>query len=240
MLQRGKCYFCEKDAQLQLSHIIPKFVYIWAKDSSPSYLRNSNNPNIRIQDGEKQYYFCSDCEQLFGTWEQAFSETIFVPLHNSGSKPVSFKYQDWCLKFAASVSWRVLLFHKLRGLTHLSSEQIELANRAFDIWRDFLRGNRPHPDKFEQHILPLDMIESHSFPNLSPYINRYFLRGIDCDVIRSETTVMAYTKMCRIALFGFIQFDEKNKWRGTKVHIREGKIGAKKYYITIKIVYGVK
>ena len=236
MAKKGKCNFCEKDAQLRLSHIIPKFVYSWAKETSPSYLRNSRNPNIRIQDGEKTHLLCSDCEQLFGRWEKAFYEAIFVPLHNSGSDPVFLKYHDWCLKFSVSVSWRVLLYHKIVGLTYLSPKQIELADKAFDLWRDFLKGNRPHPDRFEQHILPLDIIKNHNFPDLSPYINRYFLRGIDCDVIRSETTVMTYAKMCRVALFGFIQFDEKNKWKGTKVHVREGKLGAKDYHITENIL----
>ena len=237
MSQHKKCHFCEKDAQLQLSHIIPKFVYKWAKETTPGYLRSSKNPNVRIQDGEKQYYFCSDCEQLFGSWEKAFSENIFYPLHNSGSESFSLKYHDWCLKFAVSVSWRVLLFHKCLGLTHLSSEQIEHVNRAFDVWREFLKGKRPHPDKFEQHILPLDIIENHSVPDVSPYINRDFIRGIDCDVIRSETIVMTYTKMCRIALFGFIHFNEKNKWKGTKIHLRKGKIGEKNYYITENIIH---
>jgi hypothetical protein len=236
MAEKQKCYFCEKDDQLRLSHIIPKFVYNWAKDTAPSFLRSSKNPNRRIQDGEKLYLLCSDCEQLFGKWEKEFSENIFIPLHESGSDPVSFKYTDWCIKFSVSVSWRVLLYHKLHGLSHLSNDEILLADNAFTTWKEFLKGNLPHPGKYEQHILPLDIIESHNFPKLSPYINRYFLRGIDSDVIKSDTILMTYAKMCRVAIFGFIKYDEKNKWKGTKIHIKNGKIGATDYHITENII----
>lgn len=235
MVKRSKCNFCGKDAQLQLSHIIPKFVSRWAKETSPGFLRNTKNPNVRAQDGEKYHLLCSDCENLFGKWEKDFSETIFIPLHNSCGGPLALKYRDWCLKFCVSVSWRVLLYHKIIGLTHLSNEQIEIANKAFEVWDDFLKGKRSHPERFEQHILPLDIIKSHNAPNLSPGINRYFLRAIDCDVIRSKTIVMTYAKMCRIALFGFIKFDEKDKWKGTKVYVKEGSIGEKDYCITDNI-----
>lgn len=61
----GVCLLCKRERELQLSHIIPNFVYNWLKDTSPSFIRSSQNPNQRIQDGPKYYLLCAECEGLF-------------------------------------------------------------------------------------------------------------------------------------------------------------------------------
>lgn len=232
---KSQCRLCLQIKELQLSHFIPRFVFNWAKSSSPtSYLRNSKTPNKRIQDGEKQYLLCSDCEQRLSVWENEFSKKIFLPLHKSDGKIISLKYGDWAMKFAVSVSWRTLLYHKQfesELLSRLNEKQLVSVNRAFEVWRQFLLGNRPNPGEHEQHILLFDIIESNTFPDLSPFINRYFLRGIEMDLAWSDRIVLTYTKMNRIGLFGFVQVDESNKWVGTKLHVQEGEIGSQTYRI---------
>ena len=121
----GKCALCNRDTELSLSHIIPKFVFSWFKESAPSAMRGIDEPNKRLQDGEKQYLLCSDCEGLFSSWEKTFCEDIFLPLHNNQSQNSSIGYGHWALKFAVSVSWRVLMYYqKLDDLRHLSQKQI--------------------------------------------------------------------------------------------------------------------
>jgi len=120
----GNCALCDKDAELKFSHIIPKFVFSWFKESTPSPIRSNRVPNKRIQDGEKQYLLCSACEELFSGWEKSFCEHLFLPLHSNPSLTPPIKYGPWALKFAVSVSWRVLLyFYQLHDLSHFSEKQ---------------------------------------------------------------------------------------------------------------------
>ena len=85
---RGKCHLCHKTSDLQRSHVIPSFVIRWLKDTSPGFVRDSKNQNVRTQDGIKEYLLCVECEQLFSKWERDFANYIFYPLH---SKKVRLK-----------------------------------------------------------------------------------------------------------------------------------------------------
>lgn len=225
----GKCALCTKDADLKSSHIIPKFVFDWFKESTPSPIRSNRVPNKRIQDGLKQYLLCSDCEELFSGWEKSFCEHLFLPLHSNPTLTAPINYGPWALKFAVSASWRVLVYyHKLDDLLHFSEKQRETAQIALDVWRRFLLGELPNPGQFEQHLLPIDVIQSYSGPKISPYLNRYLLRSVHMDVICSNTSAMVYLKMGHLILFGFIQEDSK-RWRGTKLHVNNGSIMPRDY-----------
>src|SRR5215218_5809961 len=82
-LQLTSCAFCEQQKELQLSHVIPRFVIKWLRDTSATgHVRASHTPNLRVQDGWKARMLCWDCEQMFGTWEKAFAEEAFYPLHS--------------------------------------------------------------------------------------------------------------------------------------------------------------
>jgi len=74
MAAQGKCRLCEQDSDLQESHIIPKFVYTYLKDTSPTKkIREANNVNLRKQDGIKLHWLCKACELKFSGWEKYFS-----------------------------------------------------------------------------------------------------------------------------------------------------------------------
>jgi len=52
----GSCRLCSRARELQLSHIVPAFVYRWLKDlSGTGFLRFGKNPNRREQDGLKDF-----------------------------------------------------------------------------------------------------------------------------------------------------------------------------------------
>ncbi len=126
---KGKCALCESERELQESHIIPRFVFKWFKETSPGAIRSTQTPNLRIQDGAKLELLCADCENLISGWERAFCETIFTPFHLNQFKPV--EYSVWALKFAVSVSWRVLQYYfRVDNLAHFTPEQKELAQDA--------------------------------------------------------------------------------------------------------------
>lgn len=226
----GKCALCNKNAELRSSHIIPKFVFSWFKESAPSAIRGIDEPNRRVQDGLRQYLLCSDCEGLFSVWEKSFCEHLFLPLHSNPTPTAPIRYGSYALKFAVSVSWRVLMYyHQTDDLHHLSKEQIETTQTALDVWREFLLGKLPNPGQFEQHLLPVDVIKNYSGPAVSPFLNRYLLRSVHMSVICSDTWTIVYTKMGHLILFGFIQEATYKRWKGTKLHINKGLIMPRGY-----------
>ncbi|MBI5020364.1 MAG: hypothetical protein HZB59_02915 [Ignavibacteriales bacterium] len=227
----GKCLLCSKNRTLILSHIIAKFVFAYLKESAPSAIRTVSVPNQRVQDGIKDYLLCGECEQLFGTWEKAFSECIFLPLHDPSPMTSPIRYESWAIKFAVSVSWRVLHHYLETASSEFTEKQMEYTRRAFTAWRSFLLEKQKHPGEFEQHLLLLDTVENHTASDTSPFLNRYFLRTIHMDLLTTDTSIMIYTKMCRIIIFGFIRQNNSNRWKGTKLHINHGTIVPRTRYI---------
>src|SRR4029077_16970412 len=134
---------------LQESHIIPKFIVSWLKDTSPTAkLRMGEIPNKRVQDGLKLHWLCSTCETKFSQWETYFAEKIFHPLINRESK---INYDSNFVKFCVSISWRVLkYFIEQNQTSHFSGEAETKMNRALLIWRDFVLDKEPTPHEFEQ------------------------------------------------------------------------------------------
>ena len=109
MSTHSTCQLCLKKKDLQDSHILPKFIYAWLKNTSATgYMRSLLAPNLRIQDGVKKKLLCLDCERLFATYEKQFAENIFFPYHNDPS--VVVRYNEYFLKFSVSLTWRVFIY----------------------------------------------------------------------------------------------------------------------------------
>ena len=53
------------------------------------------------------------------------------------------------------------------------------------------------------------------------------------DVLADEHGKQAfvYSKMCRFVVIGFIHEPKPERWRGTKIHVRRGRLGATRYAI---------
>lgn len=226
------CQLCLKNADLKLSHIVPKFVWRWLKESAPGGIRTNRNPNLRIQDGPKTYLLCAECEQRFSDWEKPFCERVFLPLHNPEPVTTSIRYEGWALKFAVSVSWRVLTFFEHEASTkHFTPLQRQLADEALETWRRFLLGELENPGDFNQHLLPTDVIESYQGPKISSSLNRYLLRNVHIDVISTQSSAYVYTKMCRLILFGRIHEKYPKHWRGMQLRLRRGDIRPRDYLL---------
>lgn len=223
------CKLCHKKTDLKLSHIIPKFIIRWLKETSATgYIRFGQNPNKRIQDGFKEYWLCGDCEELLNKWETDFATNMFHPLVSGTNN--YFEYGTWFLKFAVSLSWRSLLYCKNKGLSHFSEPQIREADLALEIWRKFLLDEIQHLDKYQQHVIPVDIISDSSMPNLPININRYLLRGIDIDPIASESQALVYIEIPYFMFIGGIQLDSK-QWINTTIQTHKGMIGKNKCFV---------
>lgn len=221
-MEKGTCSLCNKHSHLAESHIIPKFVVNLLK--TKSRLRSSESPNKRVQDSKKLRLLCSSCEGLLSVWEKRAYEDIFLPLNDSSLSIRQIKYGNWALKFAVAVSWRVLIYFKQYGFTHLDVEQRAKVDEALETWRRFLLGELPNPGQFEQHILPLNLTTTYHGFKPSPFMNRYIMLTQDMMVASSDKSVTVYTKMGNICLFGLVQKYVANRWKGTKLHVNSGSI----------------
>lgn len=218
----GECALCSNKSDLQLSHIIPSFVFTWLKDTGGP-IRGKQIPNKRIQDGVKQYLLCATCENLLSQFEKSFCEEIFLPLNNSSNPIHPIKYGSWALKFAVSVSWRVLDYYlNLHDLEHFTESQRLAAVHALDTWKNFLLGNSPDPGEFEQHLIAVDVIKQYSTSKISPFLNRYLVRNVHMDVPCSDNRAYVYTKMGRCIIVGFIVEPDSKQWKNTLLHVKKG------------------
>jgi len=235
-MANGTCPLCRRDCQLVMSHIIPRFVIKLLK--TRSRLRSSESPNKRIQDGIKSLLLCSSCEGLLSTWERSAYQEIFLPLNDSSRAIGPIRYGPWALKFAVSVSWRVLIYHfKQYGLPNLTDGQKAKANEALETWRRFLLGELPNPGQFEQHLLPLNLIKQYRGFDISPFMNRYIMHTSGMAILYSERSVTIYAKMGRILLFGLVQKYAASRWKCTKLHVNSGSIMIPKtYHLPLEIL----
>lgn len=232
-MQERPCRFCGAATPLRQSHILPAFVLRWLKETSPGAIRLAETVDRRTQDGVKIKLLCEVCEQTFSAWEKAFAERIFLPFHQRNADFEEIHYGSWALKFAASVSWRVLTFyHENSDISHFDEKQLQEAAIALEHWEKFLKGLILHPARFEQHLIPLDFVESISGVGIrwSPFINRYLTRTIDMDVVAFDHSAIVYSKLGRLLLVGFIAGEQRSCWKDTRIHVREGGFGGVKQY----------
>jgi hypothetical protein len=223
----GECALCLQTAELQDSHIIPAFAFRWLRSSYVTgYIRHSQKPNLRVQDGIKVPLLCARCELLLSKDENAFSSQLFHPiLSECGAVP----YKDWLLRFAVSLSWRVLKYcHGLNSEAIYTDNQLMLMAQADETWRDFLLNRRAHPGKFEQHLLIFTAQAGQFSGDLPNNINRYLLRGLEMDIVGTDTSLMTFAKMGPFALFGLIQKPE-GRWQNTKIHVKDGRVAAGRF-----------
>lgn len=225
----GECAFCGLRARLHESHVLPAFVYRWLKrGSGTGHIRNTDNPNRRVQDGLKLPWLCSDCERKFSRYETAFATKLF---HDWGGGRKQIHYSDWLLKFCVSVSWRVLRFARGKNAGHrYTAQQEALMDQAEKRWRAFLNDEAPHPGVFEQHLLPLGIIESATVHDLPKNFNRFLARAVTFDIVGSDRTLMTFAKLGPFIIFGLVQGNRK-EWSGSKVHVRDGFLGPRKYTV---------
>lgn len=225
----GTCKLCKKEADLEISHFIPKFIGKWVKKTSiTGFLRENNNINERAQDLAKDYWLCGECEDLFSTWETHFANKIFYPFVDESQTIAS--YSDWLPKFCASLSWRTL--------THIRSKNSK-EDKPDDYWKsldkaeshlsNYLLGKTDNLNQYEQHLFPLERIESTSATGLPANINRYLLRIVAMDIVGNTKNLFIYTKLPSFMLFGFINVDNPKEMRSSRISLKYGRLSPRDY-----------
>lgn len=234
----SRCALCNKEVALELSHIVPKFAIRRLKKTSIGAIRNADNPNAVVQDGEKHYMLCGECEDLFSKYETYFSNNIFHPYLNNTSS--EFSYDEKLYRFITSVSWRSTYLDILDYVEHGSCEigLLECLIENEKIMRDFLLGRRNDLAHIENHIFFFEDIKSiygkttEEIQELRPHASIH--RGISSYTASygHVTTCGNITNMMGIILFTLFKKGEKELWVNTEISNGNGLIFAKDQNIT--------
>jgi len=213
-----QCRLCRNKSNIVESHIIPKFVAKWLKDSSATgYIRQAVNPNLRKQDFPTIKLLCADCEERFSLWEKRFAEAIFFPFHKDGQK--KFEYDNWLLSFAVSLSWRVGTV-ELENFRKLKPNLVAPLEEALSNWSAFLLGKSPVEELYEHHILFLGFVVDSTDIKLPEGFHWYILRSIDATLPANSSEVAVYTKLPCIVFFSGVQPSKLTGWKSTQIFQR--------------------
>ena len=188
-----------------MSHFIPKFIGKWMKKTSMTgYIRDSNKVHKRVQDTAKEYWLCAECERLFSGWERSFANNVFYLFVDKNEYLVS--YGNWMSKFCAFLSWRTLTYICSRSLNKdKAKDYIEAINAAELYLAWYLLDQETSPYQYEQHLFPLERIESATASRLPPNINRYFLRTMAMNIIGNSADIFLYTKLPSFIILIFVK-----------------------------------
>lgn len=208
----------------ELSHIVPAFVYRWLKATSVTgFLRYGPSMNRRAQDGIKDYFLCEECEDRFSRYENIFAKELFYPFVEDSS--VCVEYGEDILKFAVSVSWRVLAYGRRNDrMKHFRGRHEGAIATALDSWRGYLLGTVGDVGRNEIHLLPFSGVVEYSGTDVPSNFNRYLRRVVEVDTVVSDHEAVTYCKLGPMILVGLIEYPDPNHWENTKIN-RSGRFG---------------
>ena len=223
----GQCALCRANKELQLSHIIPHFVGRKLIKTSPGNIRITNEPNKVVQDIEKHFLLCHDCEELFSAKERWFANTIFNPYQEH--KKTVFNYDKNLTYFIISLSWKSL-YRDLEEFScdkEFSKEILMILFRAEQTMRDYLLGKRKDIDTIENHILFFDRIKYAQDLDASQHPSIVMHRSTTSYTVYNGKTSFTISNLMGILIVTFFSMDTNECWSNTKIEIETGTIEAK-------------
>lgn len=218
---QGICRLCKKEAILLQSHIYPKFIFSWLKDTGTGYIRAGENMNLRRQDGFKMPLLCADCEKKFGNFETYFASSIFYPVVERDN---DFPYDLRLFKFVISVMWR-LMHHSLiadqKGLPFF--DQVMAAEAA---WREYLLNDHPLANFNHLHMwigVDIKQPDDESVVEIPKRLVQYLGRMIDSGITdNGDDFCMFYLKLPRFIFIAPLTGYDESLWLNTKVNLSDG------------------
>ena len=151
----GKCKLCKQTLELRDSHIVSKMFYDLIKNNSvTARMRESNNPNIPLQDGFKIPFLCTKCEGKFGEYERKFSN-IYRKYTSSFGKTAFDSDSDMYRYFVLSIGWRVLQYLNDEGIGEITTNEQQAIDSKLEEWRSALwNENHKIIRQQKQYIIP--------------------------------------------------------------------------------------
>lgn len=235
----GKCALCGLEKELQLSHIIPKFVGKYLKETSIGNIRNQNNPNKVVQDIEKHYLLCHECEELFSASERYFANTVFYPYHRDNKD--EFTYTNQLFYFITSLSWRSLYLDIINFVKEgtIDIEKLEKMITSEQVMRDFLLKKRSDLANIEHHIFFFDRVKSvshmDSIVDKGKNFNVAIHRALQSYSGYADNTIYTISNLMGIILITLYSKDEDEKWNRTQINNGKGCLYAKNQEIASRL-----
>jgi hypothetical protein len=197
----GICALYQEKTKLRESHIFPKFVINYTKKTGSQYLRKVAEPNIRMQDGAKEYLLGEKAEQEFSKREKWFAENIFHP-YISGKRELN--YNENLYFFSISLLWRVLV-SQLRTEDYKKKWYYEELLKTEKEWRLFL-SKSIFPINYNCTYLAFTDRVIHHNTDLKG-VDFYFTRAFDATIVSnpSQTFIGVYAKFNKFIFWGIIK-----------------------------------
>lgn len=228
------CALCGKQVPLRDSHIVPKFVIRYLKETAAGKIRNLETPNRTVEDGEKHQLLCADCEELFSSREKYFADTVFYPYKKN--RAVTFNYDERLFYFMTSLSWRSL-YLDAQDKSYSASTRLEM-NTAIDSLRQFLLGRTSAPQQVENHLFFFDVAERSTLTDGATNMpNAIMHRSITSYTVAAtdDSSIFVFTNMMGIIVVTFIKRGEYEIWENTKIVNGTGLIEAKEQKVVSMI-----
>lgn len=236
MYQLKKYALCGVETELELSHIVPKMVMRTLKKTAIGNIRNSDNPNVPVQDSEKHHMLCGNCEDLFSEKETYFANNLFHPYQKK--ERIQFEYDSRLFYFLTSLSWRSL-YLDLLDFTENDVVGIDAFEHLISCERDmreYLLNERNDIRTIEHHIFFFEEIKEISgnteMAGLRPHA--IFHRGIQSYTFcyEEDRTYGTITNMMGIMLITLYSKGSHEQWDRTQIINGIGRIEGKDQHIT--------
>jgi hypothetical protein len=224
--QRGKCALCRQNRELQLSHIVPHFVGRKLKKTALGNIRVTNEPNKVVQDIEKHFLLCHDCEEAFSVGETWFATQIFNPYQDKTK--TEFDYDKNLTRFIISLSWRSLYLDLEEFSVNPDFNQDILMTlfQSEQVMRDYLLGKRDDITTLENHIFFLDRIRSATNLNVAQNPSAAMHRSISSYTVYYGKTSFTVSNLMGIMIVTFYSMDTNEQWSNTKIDFVGGTLKA--------------
>lgn len=194
----GPCAYCGGNLPLQKSHILPKWLLKRARAKSPTgRLRDVDQINVPVQDGEKLPLLCESYEQLFSKLER-----IEAKRYDQGRTSPGDAYDPSFCRFLVSVAWRV-------GAARIDESKVKHPGfhasllSALQTWKSVLDCKRPDVGRHPVAFLALNhdlaekvfdyMKKERPEKGAAPVLHRYFVNRIDTQIALYEEDRYALT-----------------------------------------------
>jgi hypothetical protein len=188
-MEINECKLCGVNTQLCKSHIIPKFIYKYIKETSAtSFIRNLSNPNVRKQDGNKCYLLCKNCENKFSIYENLFAKKHFQPAINASRTEIT--YENELFYFVCSVFWRFIVVSKNRYKDTIWYNDLVICEQQL---KNFLLNFIYPIDYDKYYLMPVDYISN--APKEYKKLNQYFTRQTQCQIIYGDDYCFFFFQM---------------------------------------------
>ena len=230
-----KCALCGEENEIKLSHIVPAFVGRHLKKTSVGNIRNMEDPNKTVQDLEKHYLLCHDCEERFSASERWFAREVFYPWKKN--EKTEFDYNFHMHYFITSLSWRSLYLDILNYVQEgtVDVSRLNVMIQSEQIMKEYLWGKRNDIGNIENHIFFFERIrEVHSSKDNAFYSNPHMTihRSVTSYTHYSNDTIFTVSNMMGIIPVTLYEKGYREQWKGTEVICGDGKVLAANQHIT--------